>query len=70
MNWNADYPSPQKHVSDLIDTYSETLTWIACRYCSEERNFTNHIPSVRTRLAMQIGKHAKRSAKVVTVGLT
>lgn len=70
MSWSMDYPSPQKYVSDLIDKYSETLTWVACRYCTEERNFTNHIPSVRTKLAMQIGKHSIRSAKVVTVGLT
>jgi hypothetical protein len=70
MAWNMDYPSPQKHVAELITRYRDTLTWIACRYCSEERNFTSHIPGVRTRLAMQIGKHTKRSAKVVTVGLT
>lgn len=70
MAWGTEYPSPQRHVANLIDTYSATLTWVACRFCSEERNLTDHMPSVRTKLAMQIGKHIKRSAKVMTVGLT
>lgn len=70
MEWSKDYPSPQKHVSNLLDKYDATLTWIACRYCSEERNFTDHIPPVRTKLAMQIANHSRRSTKVVTVGLT
>jgi hypothetical protein len=70
MAWSLDYPSPQKQIADLLGRHGDTLTWIACRTCSEERNLMDHTPPVRMRLAMQMAKHCYQSAKVVTVGLT
>ena len=70
MDWSMDCPSPQRSVGDLLKRNAKTLTWVACRFCSEERNFVNHLPAVRMKLAMQMASCSKQALKTVTVGLT
>lgn len=70
MDRSATYPSPQAVVRALLLAHSETLTWVACRFCSEERQFVNHLPLVRMKLAMQMAAHSRQSRKTITIGLT
>lgn len=70
VDWNGDYPSTAKLAAELLADYPGRVHWYACRFCSEERGVTAHIPEVRVRPAFSFSDHVDAADKTVFLGLS
>jgi sulfur relay (sulfurtransferase) complex TusBCD TusD component (DsrE family) len=68
VDWEGDYPSAAALVGELLSAYAGRLRWSACRFCSEERGVTAHIPEVRVRPPFKFGDHLAAAGKTIFIG--
>ncbi len=67
--WTTDYPSSLTLVGDLLTAYPDTLRWYSCRFCSEERGATHHLPAVRLRPPFKFGEHVAAARRTLVMGV-
>ncbi|HEY0168573.1 MAG TPA: hypothetical protein VGB75_16130 [Jatrophihabitans sp.] len=48
-DWDVRYPSTAALASGLLDWAGDSLDWLVCRYCAEERGTLDQMPGVRVR---------------------
>jgi hypothetical protein len=69
VDWAGDYPSTTTLARELLAAHPERLRWYACRFCSEERGVSEHIPEVRVRPPFKFADHVAAAGKTVFLGV-
>lgn len=69
MRWSTDYPSTAALVRDLVTEHEARMSWCVCRFCSEERGATAHIPPVRIRPPFKFVDHVAQARKTLLIGV-
>lgn len=59
VDWSGNYPSTAALAQEMLAAALDQLRWYACRFCSEERGATAHIPEVRLRPPFKFAEHIK-----------
>ncbi len=67
--WSQHYPSTATLVADLVNEREGRLGWYVCRFCSEERGATEHIPEAQVRPALKFANHVTSARKTVFMGV-
>ena len=68
VDWTREHPSSAALVRQLLEASGGRLAWHACRFCSEERGATDHIPEVRVRPPFRFVDHVAAARKTVLIG--
>lgn len=68
-NWGTRHPSTATLVRGLIETFPGRLFWYGCRFCSEDRGATNHIPEVPVRPPFVFADHVAAAGKTMYLGV-
>ena len=66
--WEREHRSAAALVRDLLAANDGRLAWHACRFCSEERGASAHIPEVKLRAPFRFAGHVAESRKTVLIG--
>lgn len=69
VDWSGDYPSTGALVGDLLEAFPERFFWYGCRFCSDERGMTDHLPSVVLRAPAHFRQNVEAATKAVLVGV-
>jgi sulfur relay (sulfurtransferase) complex TusBCD TusD component (DsrE family) len=67
--WSVRYPSTVTLVMDLMTAFPGRLHWFGCRYCSDDRGATDHVPEVRTGTPAHFPKHVTASKQTIFMGV-
>lgn len=69
LDWGGSYPSTPSLARELLATYPGSVSWLACRFCSDERGATPQIPEVRLETPMRFGTHMAAAGKTIFFGV-
>ncbi|GLZ32201.1 hypothetical protein Lesp02_43890 [Lentzea sp. NBRC 105346] len=68
-DWSVDYPTTATLVRELLDAFPETLFWYGCRFCSDDRGATDHLPQVVMRPPARYADNVAAADKTLLVGV-
>ncbi|MEU9113898.1 hypothetical protein AB0D04_19470 [Streptomyces sp. NPDC048483] len=68
-SWDTDYPSTAALVAELLDAHPDRLYWYGCRFCSDDRGATDHLPQVVLRPPAGYAANVAAARKTLTVGV-
>ncbi|MFD1147567.1 hypothetical protein [Saccharothrix hoggarensis] len=68
-DWSAEYPTTTALVSELLEAFPEQLFWYGCRFCSDDRGATDHLPGVVLRAPAKYADNVAAAAKTVLIGV-
>ncbi|MBX7553614.1 hypothetical protein K1Y78_38035 [Streptomyces sp. tea 10] len=68
-DWNGSYLSPPGLAGELLDAFPDRLHWYGCRFCSDDRGVTEHLPQVVLRPPGGYAANVAASDKTLLVGV-
>jgi hypothetical protein len=67
--WSVDYPSTAGLVDGMLDAFAGRLHWYVCRFCSDDRGASAHLPRVRTRPPAGYAANVAAAGKTLLIGV-
>jgi hypothetical protein len=68
-DWSVDYPSTATIVRRMLGAHQDQMYWYGCRFCSDDRGATAHIPEVRVQPPFKFADHVAAAGKTMFVGV-
>lgn len=68
-DWEVDYPSTAALIEDMLAAFPDQLYWYGCRFCSDERGATDHLPQVVLRPPAGYAANVAAAGKTLLVGV-
>lgn len=68
-DWNAEYPSTARVAAELLRAFPDQLYWYGCRFCSDDRGATDHLPQVVLRPPAGYAANVAAARRVIKVGV-
>lgn len=69
QTWGVRFPSTSALAIDLLDWAGESLQWLVCRYCAEERGVLDQVPQVRVRPPYEFVQRAVAADVALVLGV-
>ncbi|MFI9824536.1 hypothetical protein ACIHFC_29400 [Streptomyces sp. NPDC052013] len=68
-DWNRTYPSLPGLAEDLLGAFPDRLHWYGCRFCSDDRGVTEHLPQVVLRPPAGYAANVAAADKTLLIGV-
>lgn len=67
--WDTEYPSTATIIATMLDAHPGRLHWYGCRFCSDDRGATDHLPSVVLRPPARYADNVAAASKTMLIGV-
>ncbi|MFJ4095305.1 hypothetical protein ACIPYS_27260 [Kitasatospora sp. NPDC089913] len=68
-DWSTRHPSTATIVQEMLRAFPDRLYWYGCRFCSDDRGATAHVPEVAMRAPHAYAANLAATAKTVLIGV-
>ena len=69
QTWGVNFPSTSALAADLLAWAGDSLQWLVCRYCAEERGVLHQMPQVRVRPPYEFVQRAVAADVALVLGV-
>ncbi|MFI8894975.1 hypothetical protein [Streptomyces paradoxus] len=68
-DWNRSHPSLPGLAEELLGAFPDRLHWYGCRFCSDDRGVTEHLPQVVLRPPAGYAANVAAADKTLLIGI-